>query len=176
MAALPSPCLEGRGLHSAASTAAPSGQHLPAIFGAHAPPTHKPAGPTPAPFLTPTIRGQFGLVKLFRRRVPRAEPQQPPPSSLRRAARPHRQRASCHVVQGRGARHCGGAGPREERTNDRHPRRPAQWFRSVGTGANSKGPFPGFSNQSDVEVRRAAGKPTPPKGRVVGRPRRSHFH
>lgn len=82
-------------------------------------------------------------------------------------------RASCHVAQGRGARHCG-AGSRGgpyQRPPPRHPCRAVQWFRSSGTRANSKRPFPGFSNQSNAEAKQAAGKPTPPKGRVAGRPR-----
>lgn len=96
IAALPSPCGEGCGLLSASSTAAPSGLQLARVFGEHAPPTHKPAGPTPHSFLhppPPRVREQVELVSSFRRRTPRAEPQSPPPRSLGPAARPRLLRA-----------------------------------------------------------------------------------
>lgn len=61
------------------------------ILGEHAPPIHKPAGPTPPPFLTPTVRGQ--IVELLgggypgrsrSSRHPEASAGQPAPSSSAR--------------------------------------------------------------------------------------------
>lgn len=160
IAALPSPCREGCGLLPASSTAAPSGLQLAPIFGDHAPPTHIPAGPTPAPSPTPTgtgagraclalwAAGARGGAAVAATQKPRPRSLPPPPA-----------RASCHVAQGRGARHCG-AGPRGgpyQRPPPRHPRRPAQWFRSFGTRANSKGPFPGLKQPIKCRSRAGSG-------------------
>lgn len=69
-------------------------------------------------------------------------------------------RASCHVAQGSGARHCG-AGPRGG-PYQRPPPLPTHIVVSLfWTRANSKRPFPRFSNQSNTEAKQAAGKPTP---------------
>lgn len=84
-------------------------------------------------------------------------------------------RASCHVAQGRGARHCG-AGLGEGRTKDRLPADSRSGFAHLGPKPITRGRSQDFSSQSDTKAEQAAGKPTPPEGRVAGRPRGSHFH
>lgn len=112
----------------------------------------------PASFPTPTgpgadraclafqAAGAWGGAAVTTTQKPRPSSPPPPPA-----------RASCHVAQGRRARHCG-AGPRGgsyQRPPLRHPRRPAQWFGSFGTRANSKGLFPG--SQQPIKCRNRGG-------------------
>lgn len=125
IAALPSPCPEGCGLFSASSTAAPSGLQLAPVFGEHAPPTHKPAGPTPAPPQPPRVpvaclaclalqavgtRGGAATVAIQKSR-PAARPrfQRALPATLRRGAGPD----------------TAALGLGEDRTNARLPATPA---------------------------------------------------
>lgn len=93
-------------------------------FGEHAPPSHKLTRPTPALSTTPaTPRADPDRLVLqaadARGGAAVATTQKPRPSS----PPPPSARASCHVAQGRGARHCGSR-PREgpyQRPPPRHP-------------------------------------------------------
>lgn len=160
IAALPSPCGEGCGLLSASSTAAPSGLQLARVFGEHAPPTHKPAGPTPHSFLhppPPRVREQVesqsrpsGGGRPGRSRShhhPEASARQPAPASCARFL------PRCAGARGQTLRRWPRGGPYQRPP----PCRLAQWFRSFGTQANNKGPFPGLQQPIRYQSRAGGG-------------------
>lgn len=96
------------------------------------------------------------------RRNPEVSAGSPPPFPAR---------ASCHVAQGRGARHCG-AGPRGgpyQRPPPRHPCAPRSGFAHVRLEPVAKARSHSIGSQSSVESKQAAGKPTPPKEGEGGR-------